>query len=53
MKSTNISSATGLRPVMAAPAAAPMIADSVIGVSITRASPYLPIRPLVTPMTPP
>ena len=36
MKSTNISSATGRRPEAAAPAAAPMIADSEIGVSSTR-----------------
>ena len=36
MKSTNISSTTGRRPEAAAPAAAPMIADSEIGVSSTR-----------------
>ena len=36
MKSTNMSSATGRRPDAAAPAAAPMNADSEIGVSITR-----------------
>ena len=36
MKSTNISSATGRRPVVAAPTAAPMNAASVIGVSSTR-----------------
>jgi len=34
-KSLNINSATGRRPVTAAPAAAPKIADSVIGVSMT------------------
>jgi hypothetical protein len=36
MKSTNISSATGRRPEQAAPTAAPMNADSLIGVSSTR-----------------
>ncbi len=36
MKSANISSATGRLPASAAPAAAPMIAHSEIGVSITR-----------------
>ena len=36
MKSTNINSATGRSPEQAAPAAAPMNADSLIGVSITR-----------------
>ena len=41
MKSMNISSATGRSPAVAAPTAAPMNADSLIGVSMTR-SPYLP-----------
>ena len=36
MKSTNISSATGRRPAVAAPIAAPMNADSEMGVSSTR-----------------
>ena len=36
MKSMNISSATGRRPPVAAPTAAPMNADSEIGVSSTR-----------------
>ena len=53
MKSTNISSATGRRPVAAAPAAAPMKALSVIGVSSTRSRPNSGIKPLVTPSTPP
>src|SRR6476619_6731079 len=35
-KSANINSATGRRPARAAPAAEPTIADSLIGVSITR-----------------
>jgi hypothetical protein len=52
-KSTNMISATGRRPVMAAPAAAPMKADSVIGVSSTRSRPKAPSRPLVTPKAPP
>ena len=36
MKSTNISSATGRIPAVAAPIAAPMNADSEMGVSSTR-----------------
>ena len=52
MKSTNMSSATGRRPLQAAPTAAPMNADSESGVSMTR-SPYLTERPLVTPRGPP
>lgn len=36
MKSMNINSATGRRPLVAAPIAAPMNADSLIGVSSTR-----------------
>jgi hypothetical protein len=52
MKSTNISSATGRRPEQAAPTAAPMNADSLIGVSSTRPG-YLWYSPLVTPSTPP
>src|SRR5215207_10155429 len=52
MKSTNISSATGRRPEQAAPTAAPMNADSLIGVSRTLSG-YLGYSPLVTPRTPP
>ena len=52
MKSTNMSSATGRRPDEAAPAAAPMIADSLIGVSSTRSGNF-GYRPFVTPSTPP
>src|SRR5215211_6526329 len=52
MKSTNISSATGRRPEQAAPTAAPMNADSLIGVSRIRSG-YLEYSPLVTPSTPP
>ena len=36
MKSTNISSATGRKPAVAAPIAAPTNPDSLIGVSSTR-----------------
>jgi hypothetical protein len=52
-KSMNINSATGRRPVAAAPAAIPMMADSVMGVSITRSEPNCVHSPLVTPSTPP
>ena len=48
-----MSSATGLRPRAAAPAAAPMKALSLIGVSSTRSRPNSPERPLVTPNGPP
>src|SRR6185437_1441004 len=47
MKSTNISSATGRIPAVAAPIAAPMNADSEIGVSRTRPG-NLWYSPLVT-----
>src|SRR5436190_3586284 len=53
MKSTNISSATGLKPAAAAPTAAPMKPDSLIGVSSTRVGPNFECRPLVTPSGPP
>ena len=53
MKSTNISSATGRSPVAAAPAAAPMKALSVIGVSSTRSRVKTGMMPLVTPNGPP
>ena len=52
-KLTNISSATGRRPVTAAPTAAPMKPISQIGVSMTRLGPNSWIRPLVAPMGPP
>jgi hypothetical protein len=52
MKSMNISSATGRSPLVAAPTAAPMKADSEIGVSSTRPGNWW-YRPLVTPSTPP
>jgi hypothetical protein len=52
MKSTNMSSATGRSPDEAAPAAAPMNADSLIGVSRTRSG-NSGHSPLVTPSTPP
>ena len=53
MKSMNITSATGRSPVSAAPLAAPTIADSVIGVSITRRRPNSAAKPAVTPKVPP
>src|SRR5712671_1069687 len=53
MKSMNCNSHTGRIPICAAPAAAPMIAASEIGVSITRCSPYLAISPSVTLNAPP
>src|SRR5919106_4913508 len=53
MKSMNCISATGLRPMCAAPAAAPTIAASEIGVSITRCAPNCPRKPSVTLKAPP
>ena len=53
MKSANMISATGRRPASAAPAAAPTIADSEMGVSSTRPSPNFGSSPLVTPKIPP
>src|SRR6185312_7894631 len=52
-KSANMISATGRRPASAAPAAAPTMADSEIGVSMTRPSPNFGSSPLVTPKMPP
>ena len=52
-KSLNISSATGRRPVIAAPIAAPTIACSLIGVSTTRSGPNVSNRPSVSLNTPP
>src|SRR6059036_2458763 len=48
MKSMNCISATGRSPMCAAPAAAPTIAASEIGVSITRDSPKRLVKPSVT-----
>src|SRR5689334_163170 len=52
-KSLNISSATGRSPVIAAPIAAPTIACSLIGVSLTRSGPNSSNRPSVSLKTPP
>ena len=48
-KSTYISSATGRRPVMAAPTAVPTMAGSLMGVSSIRSGPNSAMRSLVTP----
>ena len=48
-----MSSATGRRPVMAAPIATPMIAASAIGVSRTRRAPNSAISPSVARKVPP
>ena len=53
MKSANCISATGRIPMCAAPAAAPTIAISEIGVSITRISPKRACNPSVTLNAPP
>ena len=53
MKSANWISATGRRPLTAAPIDAPTIIDSVSGVSITRSSPNSAHRPSVARKTPP
>ena len=52
-KSENMISATGRRPVIAAPIAAPRIACSAIGVSMTRLGPNSSRRPTVVLNTPP
>src|SRR5262249_3169898 len=52
-KSANISSAIARLPASAAPAAAPTMQDSEIGVSITRFAPNAPYRPPVIPQIPP
>ena len=49
----NCISATGRRPICAAPAAAPTIAASEIGVSMTRDSPNRLLNPSVTLKAPP
>src|SRR2546428_13602759 len=53
MNPTNIISTIGRSPVTAAPTAAPMNPDSLIGVSSTRSRPNSLTSPLVTPRTPP
>ena len=53
MKSMNCISQTGRIPMCAAPAAAPTIAASEIGVSITRFSPNRSYSPSVTLNAPP
>ena len=53
MKSANWISATGRRPLTAAPIEAPTIIDSVSGVSMTRSSPNSAHRPSVARKTPP
>ena len=52
-KSMNCISTTGRMPMWAAPAAAPTIATSEIGESITRRSPNRAMRPSVTLKAPP
>jgi hypothetical protein len=52
-KSLNMSSATGRRPVIAAPMTAPTIACSLIGVSRTRSGPNRSKSPSVSLKTPP
>ena len=53
MKSTYMISATGRRPAMAAPTAAPVIAISLMAVSRTRSSPNSWTRPCVAEYAPP
>ena len=53
MKSMNCISTTGRIPMCAAPAAAPTIAISEIGVSMTRCSPKRACSPSVTLNAPP
>ena len=52
-KSMYMISATGLRPIIAAPMAAPTIAISEMGVSLTLSGPNSSRRPLVTLKAPP
>jgi hypothetical protein len=52
MKSMIMISATGTRPSIAAPIAAPTIAASEIGVSSTRSRPYFVDSPAVGPDAP-
>ncbi len=53
MKSMNCISATGRIPIMAAPMAAPTMADSEMGVSTTRSPPKASSIPRVTLKAPP
>ncbi len=53
MKSMNCISTTGSIPIMAAPMAAPIIADSLIGVSMIRSGPKWSRKPAVTRKAPP
>jgi hypothetical protein len=53
MKSMNCISAMGRIPISAAPEAAPVMAISEIGVSITRSGPKRSISPLLVPNAPP
>jgi hypothetical protein len=53
MKFISMISTTGLKPIIAAPMAAPVKAVSEIGVETTRSLPYLLDSPRVTPTTPP
>ena len=53
MKSANCISATGRRPIIAAPVQAPTIAVSASGASITRHSPNSSWKPFVTLNAPP
>jgi hypothetical protein len=53
MKSANCISTTGRCPTNAAPAAAPTIADSAMGVSITRSAPNFSRNPSVILNAPP
>ena len=53
MKSMKVKSTIGRRPVIAAPTAAPAIAASEIGVSLTRFSPNSANIPTDVPKSPP
>jgi hypothetical protein len=53
MKSMNCISAIGRMPISAAPEAAPMMAISEIGVSITRSAPKRSMRPALVLNAPP
>jgi len=53
MKSMNWNSATGRMPVSEAPNAAPTMADSAMGVSMTRSGPKRSMNPSVTLKAPP
>ncbi|MNV39667.1 hypothetical protein D3C71_1312540 [compost metagenome] len=53
MKSMNMISTTGFKPVNAMPTAAEVMADSEMGVSITRPGPKVSSRPRVALKDPP